>query len=67
MRKVTVKNLFIVGSCQAVFFTTIFIVGNLTLLGIKPREVYARHLKQKQEELDLMANTPIDPNAPMLE
>ena len=42
-------------------------VGNLAMLGINPREVYTRHLTQKQEELELMANTPIDPNAPLLE
>ena len=67
MRKVSIKNLFIVGTCQAIVFSSIFLVGNMTLLGINPKEVYARHLKQKQEELDLMTSTPVDPNAPMLE
>ena len=59
-RKVSIKNLFIVGSCQALFFSTVFIFGNMLLLGLNPREVYQRHMRHKQEELELMANSPID-------
>ena len=39
-QKATLKNLFVVGTAQALFFTTFYIGGSLAILGINPIAVY---------------------------
>jgi hypothetical protein len=39
-QKATLKNLFIVGTAQALVFTTLYIGGSLAILGINPVAVY---------------------------
>ena len=39
-QKATLKNLFVVGTAQAMFFTTFYIGGSLAILGINPIAVY---------------------------
>ena len=55
--KATLGNLLYVGTLQAVGMSTLYFGGNMAILGVNPRAVYRRHLKQKEEELDLLANT----------
>ena len=43
-QKATLKNLLIVGTAQALFFTTFYIGGSLALLGINPVAVYQRRV-----------------------
>ena len=39
-QKATLKNLFIVGTAQALVFTTFYIGGSLAILGVNPIAVY---------------------------
>ena len=39
----------------------------MAILGVNPRAVYKRHLRQKEEELELLANTSLNLNGPVEE
>ena len=57
--KATLGNLFFVGTIQAMGMSTLYFGGNMLLLGVNPRTIYRRHIKQKEEEMALMAQTQI--------
>lgn len=54
-QKATFRNVLYVGTIQALCFTTMYCSGTLLILGMNPRTVYQRHIKQKNEELTMMA------------
>ena len=56
-KRATLGNLLYVGTLQAVGMSTLYFGGNMVILGVNPRAIYHRHLKQKEEELTLLANT----------
>ncbi len=43
-QKATLKNLLIVGTAQALVFTSIYLTGSLAILGINPIAVYQRRV-----------------------
>ena len=63
-RKATLGNLFYVGTIQALGMSTLYFGGNMAILGVNPRAIYRRHVKQREEEMALMAMTPISIDAP---
>jgi len=38
----------------------VYIAGTLLILGMNPRSIYRKHLKQKEEELAMMAQQKVD-------
>ena len=66
-KRATLGNLLYVGTLQAVGMSTLYFGGNMLILGVNPRAVYRRHLRQKEEELELLANTSLNLNGPVEE
>lgn len=55
MRKVSVRNLFVVATVQASFFTTFYLGSVLLILGINPAEQWRQHEREKEEEFQMIA------------
>ena len=53
VQKATLKNLLYVGTIQALGMTTIYLGGNLAILGVNPRAIYLRHKRQEEEMAEL--------------
>ena len=66
-KRATLGNLLYVGTIQAIGMSTLYFGGNMAILGVNPRAVYKRHLRQKEEELELLANTSLNLNGPVEE
>ena len=45
VNKATLGNLFYLGTIQALGMTTLYLGGNMAILGINPRAIYLRHKK----------------------
>ena len=58
VQKATLRNLLYVGTIQALGMTTLYLGGNLAILGVNPRAIYLRHKKQ-EEDMANIANQPI--------
>ena len=59
-QKVSLANLFIVSTVQAIAFSTFYIGSHLIILGVNPKTAYARHKREQEEEMLLIANQKID-------
>ena len=55
VKKANLKNLLYVGTIQALGMTTLYLGGNMAILGVNPRAIYLRH-KQQEEEMARLAN-----------
>ena len=42
-QKAKFRNVLVIGTLQAIVFTTIFLTANLVVLGVNPKEFYSFH------------------------
>ena len=49
-RKISLRNLFITSTVQALFFTTTLVVTNCAILGLNPLGMYGRYRSQWHEQ-----------------